>query len=532
MDPVALFLVLVAGLFLLGALGEIIFARTGIPDVVWLIAAGILLGPVTGIVPRELLDGVTPYFAALTLIVILFEGGSRLVLNDLVKAAPRATLLAIASFIISVLALALLSLPLSALGVFEGWTILHGIMLGAILGGSSSLIIMPCMALAKADEKIGSLVSLESALTDALCVVVTLAMIKLIAAGSGTAGDAGLVLVKSFGIALVIGIGAGWMWIPVLRILSGSERGYTATLAGLILLYVVVEAAGGSAAMGILAFSVVVGNAEPIMRRLGFSLGGKPLELDATVRATHSQMAFIVKSFFFTFIGMMITPPWGHIALGVFMGLVLLAARIPAVWLATRGAGFSRSALRMITISMPRGMAAGVLATLPHYAKIEGTEELPSMVFAAVLTTILVFAGAFPKVSHDLAAENGAHPDSPDGPDGPAGAAEQPDEDPSAPVPASSTTPPVRSGHTERALAVEGSTVRVEAPTLPAPDTDPLDAGSPPRAEADTVHAPAAVDRTLAPQPLPPPPIEPAGTDTPAPAEPNSTSDTEPEKKA
>jgi cell volume regulation protein A len=61
-----MFLLMIAGLFLLGAVGEIVFTKTQIPDVVWLIAAGIVLGPVTGTVSRELLANVSPYFAALT----------------------------------------------------------------------------------------------------------------------------------------------------------------------------------------------------------------------------------------------------------------------------------------------------------------------------------------------------------------------------------------------------------------------------------------------------------------------------------
>ena len=35
--------IMIAGLFLLGAAGEMIFARTQVPDVVWLIVAGVVL---------------------------------------------------------------------------------------------------------------------------------------------------------------------------------------------------------------------------------------------------------------------------------------------------------------------------------------------------------------------------------------------------------------------------------------------------------------------------------------------------------
>jgi cell volume regulation protein A len=75
MSPVTLFLVCLAAIFLIGTFGEVVFSRTKVPDVVWLIVVGILIGPVLGIVSRETLLGIAPYFSALTLVLVLFEGG-------------------------------------------------------------------------------------------------------------------------------------------------------------------------------------------------------------------------------------------------------------------------------------------------------------------------------------------------------------------------------------------------------------------------------------------------------------------------
>jgi potassium/hydrogen antiporter len=55
MDPVVKLVVEIAGILMLGALGEFIFARMRVPDVVWLVAAGILAGPVFGLIPAGLL---------------------------------------------------------------------------------------------------------------------------------------------------------------------------------------------------------------------------------------------------------------------------------------------------------------------------------------------------------------------------------------------------------------------------------------------------------------------------------------------
>jgi cell volume regulation protein A len=86
------------------------------------------------------------------------------------------------------------------------------------------------------------------------------------------------------------------------------------------------------------------------------------------------QMAFLIKPFFFVFIGAMLGPPWGLIAFGVLLGFALFAARLPCVHLALVGGTLSRDEKSMVTVALPRGMAAGVLATLPVSAGVPGSE--------------------------------------------------------------------------------------------------------------------------------------------------------------
>ena len=72
MDP-AVLAFLVAGLIIvLGFLGEEFFKRTSIPDPILLLLFGVLLGPVLNFFSHESLISITPYFAALALIIILF----------------------------------------------------------------------------------------------------------------------------------------------------------------------------------------------------------------------------------------------------------------------------------------------------------------------------------------------------------------------------------------------------------------------------------------------------------------------------
>lgn len=400
MDPVYVFLLCVAGIFLIGALGELIFQATNIPDVIWLILAGIVLGPVMGLITKDMLRQAAPFFAALTLVVVLFEGGSALKLSELSQAATRSTGLAILSFGFAAATMTLTVRVASAVGLLpETWGWLHGLLVGAILGGSSSIIIMPAMAQARLEPKLANLVNLESALTDALCVVGTSALVGILLGGATNQNPA-VTLAKSFGIGAGIGLVAGLVWLLFLRVLRKSQHAYTFTLSALLILYVVIDHAGGSAALGILVIAVVLGNAKSLGKAVGLV---EEASIGSDVKGIHSQMAFMVKSFFFVFIGAMLGPPWGLVVFGIALGALLYVSRIPAVRIATLGAGFSGPQVQMTTLSMPRGMAAGVLATLPVSAGIPDTEQLPAIVFACVLSTILIFAVRFPMVKSQLA---------------------------------------------------------------------------------------------------------------------------------
>jgi cell volume regulation protein A len=256
------------------------------------------------------------------------------------------------------------------------------------------------MAQARVDPKVANLVNLESAITDALCVVGTTALVDLMLRGAAGASEPAITLARSFGVGLIVGLVSGTLWLLFLRVLHSNEHAYPVTLAALLILYVLVEHLGGSAAFGILTFAIVLGNARSLSQKLGLS---GPIELDSSVRGFHRQMAFIIKSFFFVFIGAMLGPPWGLILFGVFLGLALFAARRPSVELALLGGGFTPDERKIVWVALPRGMAAGVLATVPVTAGVAGTEPLPVAVFACVFTSILIFAVGFPLVRRRVA---------------------------------------------------------------------------------------------------------------------------------
>lgn len=401
MSNVSLMLLIVAGIFFIGSAGEMVFARTRVPDVLWLIACGWVLGPVSGLLQKSSLLQVAPYFAAFALIVILFNGGTSLKLGSVAKAAPRAALLAVTGFCLSAAVVTVLSMVAKWMGALpQGWTWLHGALLGAIVGGSSSIIILPAMATSRTHRKVADLLCLESTFTDALCVVCASALVELLLRPHSASGlSAVAALGESFGIAFGVGLVAATLWLFILHLLREQEHAYPITLASLLLLYVLIDSLGASAAMGVLTFAVIVGNARLLSRKLHF---GSDIDLGPSVRGFHTQMAFIVKSFFFVLIGALLEPPWPLVIVGVVLGLILLLVRVPAVRAATYGGGFERRERAVMAVALPRGLAAGVMATIPAAAGVPDTQGLVTVVFACIVTTIVLFSVGMPLVARRL----------------------------------------------------------------------------------------------------------------------------------
>jgi NhaP-type Na+/H+ or K+/H+ antiporter len=142
----------------------------------------------------------------------------------------------------------------------------------------------------------------------------------------------------------------------------------------------------------VLTFAVLVGNAPRILLQTRLALEPVTDREDGDI---YSQLVFIVKSFFFTFIGAMLTPPWGLAALGVTVGAALLPMRLPGAWLTAWMLRLPAEHRGILSVAVPRGLAAGVLATLPAAAGVPGTQVLPNVVFPTVVTTILVFTVGF-----------------------------------------------------------------------------------------------------------------------------------------
>ncbi|MDH5793554.1 MAG: cation:proton antiporter [Candidatus Bathyarchaeota archaeon] len=391
MDPVTLALILGGSIIVIGFLGNYLFERTGFPDMLWLIVLGLLLGPVTGLVDAGSIMSLAPYLAALALVFILFDGGMAMNIYRVFSESPRAAVLAVAGFAMNVIATTLFMMYI----VIPDKPLLYSLLFGTILGGSSSIVVISLASKIKISEKCSTILSLESAITDILCIVFSLVVIEIIL--KGTAVDLttiGQSIASRFSTGAVLGVIFGFIWLSVLKRIAKASYAYMLTLAVVLLAYAFSEFLGGSGSLCSLLFGIMLGNEKEIYKILKMERPPNTV-VDVGLKRFESEVAFLLRTFFFVYIGLIVTI--GNIITvitGVILSLMLLLVRFGAVTFATTRCNELVKERPIMSVVLTRGLAAAVLATLPMQYASESPifAELSSLYINLAVITILATA--------------------------------------------------------------------------------------------------------------------------------------------
>ena len=373
-------LLLAAGVVIfLGVAGEAFFKKTGIPDVAFLMILGVVIGPILGIIQPEAVIQVVPYFAALALIIIMFDGGLNLDIKHVVKTAHFSVALAILGFILSVVMITL------AAHYALGWFWLESILLGSIVGGSSSAIVFGLVRNIKISEETKSMLSFESALTDILATIVAFILFEAVLAGQFNLQTLQETLGTAIIVGLVLGFGVGIPWMYVSTKLGNAQHAYMLTLGVLFVLFFLADFFGESGALTALVFGLMLGNKNHLSRILKFKL--PRIELDDP---THNQLTFLVRSFFFVFVGLMAS--FGQIEYVVFGILITIAVYVGRMFVGkiTLTKRFSKLDRAVTNSMIPRGLAAAVLATYPITLGLPNAEAYPQIIFFIILSSVII----------------------------------------------------------------------------------------------------------------------------------------------
>lgn len=376
--PLALFMV-VGGALAVGYAGHRLFRRYHVSDVVFLLLAGLIAGPILGLVDAAILAPAMPFLAPLALIVVLFEGGLELAWKDIKSHAARGVTFALCVWTLTTVAVATVGVA------FLGFTPIVGVLFGFCVAATGMLVVIPLLAHVHAPPAARVILTLETSLGDLLSAVVVTTVSSIIVLGGSAAMGFGLLATKFF-IGASAGILAGVLWARLLHVFAPSNHGYPLTLAALILAYAGAEALGGSGYLCALAFGLFVGNAPALMSRGGIA---NLAPLQPMMRAHQSEVIFLLRAVFFVYLGMTVpastlTPRFAFVA------VALLGAMVIARYIGVLLSGPRDPSTRVLLVSMmPRGLATAVIAAIPIAMGVPGTGDFLAYTFAVIIAADL-----------------------------------------------------------------------------------------------------------------------------------------------
>lgn len=368
-----------------------IFDRKGIPDVLLLMLVGILFGPILKLVKHDDFGIAGPMFTSLTLVIILFEGGIGLNISELRKSLGGSLTLTAINFVVTTIAVSILSYMLFHLSVLESLT------LGATLGGTSSAVVIPMVRQISMQEISRTYLVLESALSDVLCIVFALAFIEGIVGGEVQPGLIAGKIISSFVLASFVGFASAVVWAVLLNRMRSIKNSIFTTPAFVFIVYGIAETLGYSGAISSLVFGITLVNTEQLRGTfLNKYLPQNPVSLNETEKVFFSEIVFLLKTFFFVYIGISIRfDNLMILGLGLLVALSLYILRIPVVRLTAHN-GIQVADKVTMSVMIPKGLAAAVLAGIPLQKGIPGGQVIQDLTYSIILITIILTSVLIP----------------------------------------------------------------------------------------------------------------------------------------
>ncbi len=277
----------------------------------------------------------------------------------------------------------------------QGFSFLEGLLLGAIVGSTDAAAVFMMLRArnARLPKSLTSLLEFESGSNDPMAVVLTLALIQLLAAPATSWGELLLFFVVQMTVGAAFGVAMGEVTRWMLNTLKLENKGIypVLTVAFALLTYGLTATMHGS---GFLAVYV----AGLVMRR-------KTVSHQRNLRQFHDGLAWLMQITMFLILGLQVFParlvPIAGVGLLVSLYLILVARPL-SVYAAL---AFSRMSFREKTLVAwvgLRGAVPIVLATFPVLAGIQQADTIFHLVFFIALTSVLLQGPPIPWITRVL----------------------------------------------------------------------------------------------------------------------------------
>ena len=381
----------------IGVAAQVVADRLQIPSVLFLVVAGVVVGPEgVGLVRPAVFGDALPAIVGLSVAIIVFEGAFHIHVDRL-REAPRETLR-----LVTVGAFASLVGTAAVVRYVLGGTWGVALLVGSLLVATGPTVITPIMNIVPVRERVATTLETEGVVNDVTAAILALVMFEYVLLGSS-----GLpTLVRTFAVRLSLGVAVGCIvatlvWYLLSHVSLSTENApqnarlitLVAALSAYGLAETAAAATGIAGALGSEAGIAAVAAA-------GFVLGNVPLPYRDQIEQFKGDLTLLVLSFVFITLASLLTlDDLAALGLRGFVAVVAIAALVrPAlVLLCTVGDRFTTAERLYISAIGPRGIIPASVATLfalelrpenPGAATI-----LVGTVFLVIFATVVIEGG-------------------------------------------------------------------------------------------------------------------------------------------
>ncbi len=373
---------LLVGIGVLSVLSQWLAWQARLPAILFLLAAGVLMGPIAGwLVPDTLFGPLLFPLITLAVAVILFEGGLTLRLEEIrgLEASVRRLLT------VGVLITWFISAGAAWLFVSLSWDL--AVLFGAITVVTGPTVIVPMLRAIRPTARVASVLRWEGIVIDPIGALLAVLVFEFVASSGGAQSLAETLLSFALTVVtgLVFGVGAGYLWGLILRNYWLAD--YLYNIATLVAVFVVATLANHVyAESGLLAVTV-----------MGIWLGnmrGVPLE---GILNFKESLSLLLISGLFIILAARIEPDrlfelgWGALLLLLSLQFI---ARPLTVTLATLGSPLTWRERALLAWVAPRGIVAAAVSAVfaMHLAEVGHPQAalLVPLTFLVIVATVVL----------------------------------------------------------------------------------------------------------------------------------------------
>jgi len=240
-------------------------------------------------------------------------------------------------------------------------------------------------------ERTRATLIISSLADDAIVIVVTLMILNYVRLEEVSLSEGITAISSNFCISIFVGAILGFVWMNPLYLSRKIEYTYTFTLAALLLVYSLTESLGGTGGIASFLFGVVLGNSSSLASALKLKLKRDELtRLSDLIEHFHSELTFVIRSFFFTFIGLIyMFTGMNELILGLGISLLLHFSRFITVGVGTIGSPL-RNDFPAIGVIVGKGVAAAAMSTLPLAYNLPNATIYTSIALNVILFTNVI----------------------------------------------------------------------------------------------------------------------------------------------